>query len=164
MLHNHISVSTSCHMIVMMKDDSLVRRSSQQLRVTVASRSMAESPCRFSSIRQYLTQQESWVQCFQQTNQRLSVLGNRESGHVCTKLPCRFVLTAFEQCRASVYKNRWPSHVSLVAALVSSLVTDNSGLYTNSASCETERDILSCAQMLQSDWWRTFSCSSLQQF
>ena len=159
MLHNHISVSVPCHMIAVMKDDGLICRSSQQLRATVASRSMAESPCRFSSIRRYLTQQESWVQCFQQTNQRLSVPGNHESGHVCTKLPRRFVLTAFEQCRASVYKNRWPSRVSLVLTLVPGLVTDN-----HSASHETKRDVLSCAQMLQSDWCRTFSCSSLQQF
>ena len=33
--------------------------------------------------------------------------GNRESWHVCTKLPHRFVLTAFQQCCISVYnKNR----------------------------------------------------------
>ena len=59
MLHNHILVSAPCHMIAVMKDDGLIHSSSWQLRATVANRSMAESPCRFGSIRQYLTQQYS---------------------------------------------------------------------------------------------------------
>ena len=85
--------------------------------------------------------------------------GNRESGRVCTKLPHRFVLTAFQQCHASVYKNKIA--LSCFAGLQPGHRHDCNTPIVHHMKL---RDVLSRAQMLQSDWCRTFFCGSLQRF
>ena len=152
MLHQPV-VSAPCHMIAVMKDDGLIHRKLWRC-------SGGHSRCRSRTTMQVQFDEMIFyavgkldIECFEQTLIACCA-GNHESDMFVRNFHTAECWQPFQQCRTlSTIKNNTRS------SLVSRLAIDTT--LVRSWLSRAQSNVLSCTQMVQSDWCRTFSYSSL---